>query len=145
MDIKREYQFLLEKGNQGPEMSGGLPRSQIRTEWSSKTQRRRGSAKRGVPTMLRDNERSGEARQKGNSSFLCLSTWKASFIYCSNLKTYLLCKSHFIWIPLHIHVIRKHYHNGIKTFCLGSNTEHAIDRLILSMIWFSCDKNPGYD
>lgn len=81
----------------------------------------------------------GEAGQKAILPLPGLSTRKTPSTYCSNLKTYPPFTSHFKWLPLHLHATLKNYYYGTNTFCLGSNTERAIYRLILGMIWFSCE------
>lgn len=139
----KENISTLEVRSQRQEMSDGLPKVTYQ-DWMVIKDSEKGREKvHKVENPLCLGIMRGLVRldKKEILLLLCLSTWKVSLIYCSNLKTYLLCKSHFMWIPLHLYVILRHCY-GIETFCLGSNTEHAVGRLILSTIWFSCDKNP---
>lgn len=63
-----EYQLILEIGNQGLEMSSGLPNLTYQDckVISDSRDRKRGSTHGKASTMLGDSERSCEAGQKGN-------------------------------------------------------------------------------
>ena len=141
MDIKRKYLLILtETGNQGQEKSSGLPKV-TRQDWM----------------VIPDPEES-KSYSPGGGAHAMLGHYaalvkldKRQFFLC------LVCPPErplppiaAIWKlirPLHLilngflcsYMQHKNYYYGTNTFCLGSNTERAIYRLILGMIWFSCE------